>query len=298
MELRHLEYFLAVAEERHFGRAAQRLCMTQPPLSQQIRQLEREVGAPLFLRGHRGVELTAAGQVMVEEARKVIAAARHALESARRAGRGEIGRLSVGFVGSATYDILPAVLREYSARHPGVAVSLFELSTPDQEQALSRGVIDVGLVRPPLGSRGLVVEVVQESDCVLAVPRQHALAQAPLIRLSDLKDVALVALARSTWEGLYDAVIGLCRDAGFSPAIRQEAKEFQTVIGLVAGGLGVAFVPRSARNLHAREVIYRELSGPAPRAAMGLAWRRGDESPSVRAFIEVARAVGRTDRLG
>ncbi|MCL6631783.1 MAG: LysR family transcriptional regulator [Alicyclobacillus herbarius] len=293
MELRHLQYFVAVAEERHFGRAAERLRITQPPLSQQIRQLEEEVGAPLFVRGRRGVELTPAGEVMLVEARKALAAARHALEAAQRAGRGEIGQLAVGFVGSATYDILPAILREYSARHPQVAISLYELSTPSQEQALLRGGIDVGLVRPPLAEAGLAVEVVQESDCVLAVPRGHVLAQASQIELDDLRGVAMVALARTTWEGLYDTVIRLCREAGFSPVIRQEAKEFQTVIGLVAGGLGVAFVPQSARNLHTRDVVYRELSGPAPKAAMGVAWRDGETARVVQSFVEVARSVGR-----
>jgi DNA-binding transcriptional LysR family regulator len=291
MELRHLVYFVTIAEERHFGRAAARLQMTQPPLSQQIRQLEEELGVKLFARNSRRVELTAAGEVFFAEARKALAQVERAADAARRAGRGELGRLRVGFVGSATYDILPEVLRAYRARHPGVDVALQELSTPAQEEALLAGGIDVGFVRPPLSSPDLALEVLDEAPCVLAVPASHPLACESRVTLANLAGVPFVMLARSTWAGLYDEVLGLCRAAGFSPHIQQEAKEFQTVIGLVAGGLGVAVVPASARNLHARDVVYKEVDGPMPQARMGLAWRRDDASPALAAFLEVARTV-------
>jgi DNA-binding transcriptional LysR family regulator len=290
MELRHLVYFVTLAEERHFGRAAARLNMTQPPLSQQIRQLEEELGVRLFSRSSRRVELTAAGEVFLAEARKALAQVERAADVAHRAGRGELGRLRVGFVGSATYDVLPAVLRAYRARHPGVDVVLQELSTPQQEEALVTGEIDVGFVRPPLAAPELALEVLDEAPCVLAVPVRHPLAAAEKVSLADLAGVPLVMLSRSTWAGLYDEVIGLCRTAGFSPDIRQEAREFQTVIGLVAGGLGVAVVPAPARNLHTRDVVYKEAAG-MPRAVMGLAWRRDDDAPVLHAFVEVARSL-------
>ncbi|MCL6516109.1 LysR substrate-binding domain-containing protein [Alicyclobacillus sp.] len=292
MELRHLMYFVAVAEERHFGRAAQRLQMTQPPLSQQIRQLEEELGVTLLQRNARRVELTPAGEVFLDEARKVLAQAERAVELARRAGRGELGRLRVGFVGSATYDVLPAVLRMFRRQRPGVNVVLQELSTPQQEEALLDDRIDVGFVRPPMSSNLIEVTVVHRSPCVLALPANHPLANRPSIGLADLRGVPLVMLARSTWAGLYDTVLGLCRQHGFSPEIQQEAREFQTVIGLVAGGLGVAVVPASARNLHSRDVVYREIGG-LPDMEMGVAWRRKDSSPVLAAFLSVAREAVR-----
>lgn len=290
VELRHLVYFVTVAEERHFGRAAQRLQMTQPPLSQQIRQLEEELGVTLLLRSARRVELTPAGEVFLTEARKALEQVERAEDAAKRAGRGELGRLRVGFVGSATYDVLPAVLREFRAQRPGVDVVLQELSTPQQEEALLAGGIDVGFVRPPLTSGQLEVAVVHTSPCVIAMPARHPLAAADGITLTDLAGVPFVMLARTTWAGLYDTVLGLCRANGFSPRIQQEAREFQTVIGLVAGGLGVAVVPASARNLHSRDVVYKEIPG-MPTAEMGVAWRKGDVSPVLTSFLAVARSV-------
>ncbi|MCL6594364.1 MAG: LysR family transcriptional regulator [Alicyclobacillus sp.] len=293
MELRHLQYFVAVAEELHFGRAAARLQITQPPLSQQIRQLELEIGVPLLRRSQRRVECTPAGEVFLREARKVLAAVEAAVNAAQRAHRGELGTLAVGFVGSATYDVLPAVLRTYRRRYPGVAVSLREGSTPALVAGLVAQDLDVSWVRPPVTAPDLEVQVVHSAECVLAVPRQHPLARAHPLRLSDLAQVPLVSLTRETWPGLYDDLLGRCRACGFSPVISQEATEFQTVISLVAGGMGVAVVPPSARHLHTRDVVYRALEDPLPQAAMALAWRRGEANASVHAFVRVATEVCR-----
>ncbi|MHB1683447.1 MAG: LysR family transcriptional regulator [Bacilli bacterium] len=288
-ELRRLEYFVAVAQELHFGRAAARLQMTQPPLSQQIQLLEEELGVRLLERTKRRVQLTMPGEVYLREILPVLAGIQTAAEAAQRAQKGEVGRLTVGFVGSATYDILPALIREYRSRFPGVSVSLQELSTPSQEAALRKGSIDLGLVRPPVSDDTLAVHVIQESPCVLALPAFHELLAREQIRLQDLAKSPFVLLSRQTWAGLYDEILGLCHQVGFNPLIRQEAFEFQTVIGLVAAGLGVAVVPPSAQNLHTRDVVYRQVAGLMPSAAMGIAWRRDDASPLVREFIDLAK---------
>ncbi|MDQ0189197.1 LysR family transcriptional regulator [Alicyclobacillus cycloheptanicus] len=289
MELRHLEYFVAVAEELNFARAAARLKMTQPPLSQQILQLERELGVQLFQRTKRKVELTAAGEVFLREARDVLARVDHAAEQARRADRGEIGELSIGFVGSATYDILPVVVREYRRRYPHVHLSLTEMATPVQVEALARRDIDVGVLRPPVA--GAIESVtIHAAHCVLAIPKGHPLAQAPSISVQDTACVPHILIARKTWAGLHDEIVSLCNRSGFTPHIVQEAFEFQTVLGLVAAGIGIAFVPPSAQNLHARDVVYRTVAGPAPMAAMAIAWRTTDASALVRNFVDIASA--------
>ncbi|KPV45102.1 LysR family transcriptional regulator [Alicyclobacillus ferrooxydans] len=288
-ELRHLEYFVAVAEELNFAKAALRLQMTQPPLSQQILQLERELGVQLFFRTKRKVELTAAGAVFLVEARAILKRVDHAADLARRADSGEIGELSIGFVGSATYDVLPVVVREYQRRYPGVHLSLTEMSTPLQVESLARGDIDIGVLRPPVSS-GLEALTVQSARCVLAIPQGHPLAQSDTISLHDTATVPYVLLSRKTWAGLYDDIVSLCNQSGFAPNIAQEALEFQTVIGLVAAGIGIAFVPPSSQNLHARDVVYRTVEDVAPMAAMGIAWRTGDSSALVRNFVDIGAA--------
>lgn len=292
MEIRHLVYFIAVAEELNFGRAAKRLQMTQPPLSQQIQQLERELRVVLFDRTKRSVALTAAGQVFLTEARAILHRVEDAVEQVRRADRGEVGELHVGFVGSATYDILPVVVREYRRRYPQVALSLVELATPKQLVAMQRGDIDVGILRPPIEGDFCVITV-QQSPCMLAIPRGHPLAHVQPLRLVDTAQHAYVCIARQTWAGLYDEFLSLCNAAGFHPNIAQEAFEFQTVMGLVAAGVGIAFVPPSAQNLHAREVVYREVVDHRPLSAMAIAWRGvSDASPGpplVENFIAIAQ---------
>ncbi len=289
VELRRLEYFVAVAEELNYAKAAVRLKMTQPPLSQQILQLERELGVKLFFRTKRKVELTAAGEVLLREARGILRRVDHAADLARRADRGEIGELSIGFVGSATYDILPVVVREYRRQYPGVHLSLTEMSTPLQVEALVRGDIDIGVLRPPVPV-GIESKTVQSAECVLAIPKGHPLAHAGAISLHDTATVPYVILSRKTWGGLYDDVVSLCNRSGFRPNIVQEALEFQTVIGLVAAGIGIALVPPSSQNLHAREVVYKTLDDVAPMTEMAIAWRTGDSSPLVRNFVDTGAA--------
>jgi DNA-binding transcriptional LysR family regulator len=284
MELRQLQYFLAVAEDLNFSRAAERLRMTQPPLSLQIQNLEKELGFPLFNRNHRLVELTAAGQLFAGEIRKLFDHLHRAIEHSGSVHRGEKGTLTIGFVGSATYDILPRVLREFRTLHPDVLVHLLELSTPAQLAALHEGEIDIGVLRPPVQDGQLCTEIVSAVPCVLAVPNQHLLAQQHPVALTDLTLYPFVMLSRKTWAGLYDEIVTVC-----NPIIQQEAFEFQTVIGLVAAGLGIAVVPQSAVNLHTKDVVYIDMPDQLPVASMGISWRRKDASPLVQAFISIAR---------
>lgn len=286
MELRQLEYFLAVAEELNFSRAAEKLRITQPPLSLQIQNLERELGYPLFHRTNRYVELTDAGVVFADEVRKILDHLDRAIVNAKRTHDGEIGTLTVGFVGSATYDILPAVLREFQNEYPSVQVHLRELSTPMQITALREEEIDIGVLRPPIQDSSLATEVVSTVPCVLAVPRNHPLVVTSHLTLEDLSPYPFVMLSRKTWAGLYDQILGLC-----NPLIRQEALEFQTVIGLVAAGLGIAVVPESAMNLHSQDVVYLSMKGQLPEARMGVCWRKNERSPLVREFIRMSLAL-------
>ncbi|ALS20582.1 LysR family transcriptional regulator [Paenibacillus naphthalenovorans] len=287
MELRQLQYFLTVAEELNFSRAAERLQITQPPLSLQIQHLESELGVLLFYRNNRHVELTDAGKVFADEVRKMLDYLRRAIENTKRTHHGEIGKLTVGFVGSATYDILPMVLREFRSLYPDVQVHLLELPTPKQIEALREDEIDVGVLRPPVHDENIRTEIVSSVPCVLAVPKQHPLVNKKDISLTDLAPYPFVMLSRKTWAGLYDEILGLC-----SPTIQQEAFEFQTVIGLVAAGMGIAVVPQSAMNLHTQDVEYIDLNNQFPAASMGVSWRRNDQSPLVKAFIKIAMETG------
>lgn len=286
LELRQLHYFIAVAEELNFSRAAERLRITQPPLSLQIKHLEAEIGFPLFYRNNRQVELTDAGKMFLEEVRKIFTHLERAVENAKRTHHGEIGSLNVGFVGSATYDILPSVLREFHNLYPDVQVHLFEMSTPVQIQALLEEEIDIGVLRPPVNSDSLCTEIVSTMPCVLAVPKKHPLVGKKNLSLSDLSGYPFVMLSRKTWAGLYNEILALC-----NPIIQQEALEFQTVIGLVAAGLGIAVVPQSAINLHTQDVVYLNLDHQLPTASMGISWRQNDKSALVNAFIQMAKEV-------
>ncbi|UMZ35680.1 LysR family transcriptional regulator [Priestia megaterium] len=284
MELRQLQYFIAVAEELNFSRAAERVKITQPPLSLQIQNLEKELDIVLFYRNKRQVKLTDAGKLFYTEVCKIFNHLERAVEDAKRTQHGEIGAIRVGFVGSATYDILPSILREFRNLYSEVEVHLFEMSTPMQLEALHEGEIDIGVLRPPVNDEIIHTEIVSTVPCVLAVPKQHPLLKIKNVSLSDLKTYPFVMLSRKTWSNLYDEILGLC-----NPIIQQEALEFQTVIGLVAAKLGIAVVPQSAVNLHTQDVVYLDLDDQLPVASMGIAWRQKDQSPLVQSFIQLAR---------
>lgn len=296
MELRHLKYFVAVAEELHFGRAARRLHVSQPPLSQQIRVLEAELGAMLFLRTKRRVELTDAGRVFLAEARLVLEAAHRAARAVGEAVRGERGLLTVGFVTSATLSILPRVVREFRAAHPAVAIELREMIPAAQLAALERREIDVGFLRPPVEDPAVDSEVVSSESLVAAVPSDHPLAARRTVALADLAEEPFVLFPRRHGPGVTDVVLAACREAGFTPRTLCEPNEMQTILAHVAAGSGVSVVPGSLATLSRELVAFRPLRDAPSSIDLVLAWTRLRTSVLVDDLRRVARAVGRRCR--
>lgn len=292
MELRHLRYFVAVAEELHFGRAAKRLHLAQPSLSQQIRQLEEHLGVELLLRSNkRRVRLTEAGAVLLGEARSTLARVERAAESARRAGRGEVGRLAVGFVPSATDDVLPDILRTFRERFPVVGLVLHELTTPEQAEALRDERIQVGFCRPPVGDGSLACEIVLREPLVAALPEGHRLCAGSEVPLRSLAGEPFVLFPRESAPAFHDRIVGVCRRAGFEPEVAQEAIQMHTIASMVAVGMGVALVPASLQNLRRKGVVYKPLRGGAPAAEIAAIWRPEDPSPVLQRFLGVVGEV-------
>jgi DNA-binding transcriptional LysR family regulator len=297
MELSHLRYFVAVAEELHFGRAAARLHIAQPPLSRQIRDLEREVGTPLFERTPRGVDLTPAGSAFLPEARLTLAQAERAQRTALRAARGETGRLRVGFVDAATHSgVLPNVLSFFRMHLPSIGLSLFEMDGRQQEEALRDGRIDLGLLHsPPLDAdRWLRVESVFTDPVIIAVPEDHRLAGRARFTLSGLAEESFVLFQRDVAPPIYDDIIARCRAEGFSPRVVQEAAGWNTLVSLVGAGVGVAFIPRSLQQYKQQGVAYRSVPDLSVDMELSAVWKRGDRSPVRERFVTALRAVGRT----
>jgi DNA-binding transcriptional LysR family regulator len=293
MELRHLRYFVAVAEELHFTRAAARLHIAQPPLSQQIRHLEQELGCTLFTRTRRRVELTPAGRTFLTEAQHVLAQAERAVRVAQRAGRGEIGHLVIGFMPSADLNILPRALRAWGARFPHVEVELHTLLPDQQLEALRDGRIHVGLLRLPVDNRvGLVVETIQREPLVAVLPKGHRAARRPRVCVAELQADAMILFPRRAAPGYHDLFVNVCRRAGFVPRIAHETESIQTNLGLVAAGLGVTLMPASIRSLRRTGVVYRSLAPPVPYVEMAVAYGRDHRSTILPAFLRVLREVG------
>jgi DNA-binding transcriptional LysR family regulator len=288
MELRHLRYFVAVAEELHFRRAAERLHMSQPPLSQQIRALEDELDVMLLERSQRRVTLTAAGAAFYERAREILDAVEDAGRLVRRVNRGEVGRLAVGFVGSAMYSLVPEVLGAFSGRCGEVDLHLRELTTAAQLRQLESGQIDVGFIRPASGRPGLAFETVQHEAIVVALPVSHPLAREPTLGVEQLAGETLVLLGREDSPGVRDSL------AGATELVHgdvQEVREMQTAIALVRAGVGISLVPESVRALAREGVVYRELPAGGPTVELAMAWRAEDRSPVLGAFKQVAREL-------
>lgn len=289
MELRHLRYFVAVAEELHFGRAAVRLAIVQPSLSQQIKQLEDEMGFPLLRRTRRSVELTDAGSAFLVAARKILAEVQEAKRIAQRAYRGEVGRLVIGYISSSTYDLLPRMLQAYRERFPHVEVALRELTTLEQLRALEEGSIHVGLMRLPINAPMINVEVVRRESIVCVLPEAHPLAPHEKVDVASLMNEPFVLQANQRGLGYYIQLMKLCLAAGFSPNVVQEVTEMHAIVGLVAAGIGISLVPHSTRNIRSQGVVYRELEGVAPMTEMAVGWLRDSHSTVVQNFLTAAR---------
>ena len=295
MELRHLRYFIAVAEELHFGRAAERLHMSQPPLSQQIRQLEDELGFALFHRTKRTVKLTVAGEQFLVSTRQIFEQLNRAIENGRLHDRGETGQLAIGFVSSAAYNVLPELLQRFRERYPLVELLLREMATRQQLSALAEGRIDVAILRPPIDMPGLEWTLLLEEALVVALSDEHPLAHRPQISIVDLRSETFISFPRQLAPGLFDCAIQLCQQADFSPNIVQETTQLQTIVSLVAAGMGIAIVPSSIQNLQRRGVVYRHLDEATPLAEMAIAWRVGETLPVVRNFLKEVPPVSTSE---
>jgi len=291
MELRHLRYFVAVAEELHFSRAALRLHIGQPPLSAQIQALEREVGAPLLERTKRWVRLTDAGTLFLEDARRILSLAEQAGDTARRASRGEVGQLRVGFTSSMPFsEILPRVVNRYRQLYPQVDLSLQEMPSMRQFEAIAERILDVGFVRPPEVAIDRRVDVItlRHDPLVVVVPTTHRLARKELVSFADLNHEPFVMYSRDVGTGLHMQIQRLCRVAGFEPMVSQEAREASTIIGLVAAGCGVSILPESFQCIKMTGVCYRNISDEQATTALMLARRAGETSALVEAFFKLA----------
>ena len=290
-DLRRLRYFVAVAEELHFGRAARRLNVSQPPLSVQIRTLEREIGTPLLIRTQRRVELTEAGRVLLEEARRLLDQAEAAVVHARRAAEGAVGRLTIGFVSTVDYSILPPLVRRFRQKHPGIALKLLELTGDRQQALLQSGELDLGLSILPSPASSLTMRPVFREPLIAAVPTNHPLAGRRRIALRSLAAEAFVQFPRELAPGLYDLAIAACQKAGFTPHLAQEAIQMQTILGLVAAGLGVALVPRCMSKLQRPDVRYLALDARGFEVETVSLWYSENCAPALAALIAELPAI-------
>lgn len=290
MELRHLRHFIALAEEGHFGRAAERVFVVQQALSSSIRRLEEEVGAELVERSTRRVELTPAGREFLRGARETLALAERTLERTRRAARGEVGHLTVGFVGGMVFGGLPDIVRVFKERFPEVGVELRELSAHEQETALRSGQISVGLLLLPVRDPGLEARPLWREPLVAALPASHPLAARSELDIRDLRDEDFVFFPRAQRATYFDQVMRWCAEAGFTPRVVQEALEVPTLLSLVSAGVGV-FLPISFfQGLGMSGVVYRPLTG-APLVDIVAVWPRGQQDALLGAFLDVAAEV-------
>jgi DNA-binding transcriptional LysR family regulator len=288
MELRHIRYFLAVAAERNFTRAAARLGIGQPPLSQQIRDLEAELGAPLFHRLPHGAELTESGRAFLVEAETVVAAAERARDAAQRAARGETGRLAIGLTGSAAFHpIVTRTIRNFRRRYPQVQVTLEETNTMGLLDQLRREVLDAIFLRPGLAElEGLHLHRLPDEPMVAAIPKAHRLAKARSITLAALAIEPLILFPPAIGLSLYHEVLSACRAAGFDPITAQIAPQISSGLSLVAAELGIAIVPQSIAQITIKGIAYRRITDVVPIARLALATRTGREPALLRHLIQ------------
>lgn len=292
MELRHLKYFLSVAEELHFGRAANDLNIAQPALSQQIKQLENELGFLLFNRTNQKVALTEAGSVFRNRANHILELLNEAVEESQQVARGELGQIKLGFAGMVTFDLLPLVLHAYREKFPNVTVNLRHLPTSEQVVALNSKEIDIGILILPIDDESLSYEILRIESFVMALPKSHPLANEASIDLTSLVNEKFIMPARSAGSGFYDSIINTCFNAGFSPKTSQEAQELQTIIALVASGMGISMVPSSFQTLKTDSVAYIPIQNGPANFKTAMAWNKHNISPILHSFIEVMKEMG------
>ncbi|MGN5631522.1 LysR family transcriptional regulator [Streptomyces sp. AC154] len=289
MELRHLSAFVAVAEELHFGRAAKRLQMAQPPLSQQIRQLEKELGVQLFERNTRSVRLTGAGESFLQPVRTVLDGLDVAVRAAKAAGRGEYGRVSIGFAGASSHETLPRLTRAVRAAHPGIELVMRGQTYANVALArVADGSLDLGFVRLPVTQPGVAHRVIDQEELVCALPSDHPLAARDSVSIEALAGEPFVSFPANTGSTVRDAMVGACEAAGFNPRVVQEAPDSYTIMALVAAGVGVTLTVTSVQHIQQNGLVYRPLAGPPIRRQAALAWRAENPSAALRAVLAVA----------
>lgn len=292
MELRHLHAFIAVAEELHFGRAAERQCIAQPALSRQIQHLERELGVMLFERGHQRVALTEAGQTLLHRLRPILTQLAEALEAAQEAGRGNRGVLRVGFTAATMSSRLPQMIRAVQARLPDAEVTFTEVYSGRQAEELREHRIDAGFALCVGSEPGLRVETLWTEPLIAVVPRSHPLARQGEVTLMQLATESLLLFPRALGPHLYDRIVALCRNAGFEPHLGPESAPQRTIIARVGAGAGVSLVPASLQDVQDPEAAYLPLHSPAPSVEFVALWREHDHSPLLHRFLEIVREVG------
>jgi DNA-binding transcriptional LysR family regulator len=285
MELRHLRYFVAVAEARHFGQAAERLQMAQPPLSQQIRQLEAELEVELLARTTRSVKLTPAGEVFLEDARRILRSVDDAARRARQFADGKAGTIRIGLTGTASYTQVPRLARLVKDQLPGVVLDIStEMLTPAIELALMSGELDIGVLRPPVKDASLTLRPIAREQFVVALPASHRFAAEDSVTIGELRAEDFIMYPAGSRSVVNDAVIRACTAAGFHPHVAHESAKTSTQLSLVAAGLGVAVLPESVRGIALDGVVYRALLG-ADEVDLALAWRHNDSSALVGSFL-------------
>ncbi len=291
IELRHLRYFVTVAEELHFGRAAQRLHLSQPPLSQQIRRLEELLGTALFVRTSRSVRLTAAGAAFLERARRTLRSVERDLEETRRIGQGEVGSLHVGFVGSAMLTTLPRIFTSYREAHPGVRLHLHESFTSRVIEGLESGTLDAGILRDGDDVHALQRTPLFSERYVAVLPAAHPCAGHTSLSPALLRDEPFVYYPRSAGARAFEKPMTLFEQHGFRPQIVQEASHWLTILRLVGAGLGVSVAPACVQHIASPEVVCLPLRDAKVESAVELAYIKGDARPVVERFVQIARAV-------
>jgi DNA-binding transcriptional LysR family regulator len=291
VELRHLRYFVAVAEELHFGRAAQRLGIVQPALSKQIVALERELGVRLFIRSKRNVSITEAGQALYSEARDILQRVDHATDSAKLTDSGALGSLAIGFIGPAMWNILPPLMREHRVRVPGMHFRLYEMTSGPMLQQVRDGILDAGFIRPFGHDEALEIKTVWSEPFVIAMVENHPLAKRDVVDLADAANETFVLVSREGSPGLFDQCLALCQSYGFSPLAIQEGNTGGAMFGMVAAGLGVTLVPESSDLVPWPGVVFRPLTKTEPELALAVAFRRDNSSSALASFLETVDAV-------
>lgn len=291
MNLRHMRYFIAIAEELSFSRAAERLRIAQPALSQQIKQLEAELGVTLLERDKRHVSLSTAGEVYLRYAQDILRATEIAATQTRRAARGEVGSLVIGFFEHMSYTLLPPIVREFRTRFPDVDLRVKWFPVIDQISALHRGEIDISFFRPVTDTVGVNSCELLVEPFVLALPKQHRLAKFKTVPLDACEQENFIMYNQQLAPDFHRAISYMCANAGFIPKVALEVAQVYTCLGLVTSGIGLAFVPRSVEQLHLADAVYRPIRGENPPVEVSLAWRENTSSPLRQAFVEVATDV-------